>query len=228
MSIGSISYYETMMMRRQRPQSLSPSPSASTPSISYYEFMMLRRNRLLGPQPIPPPIPTTTLASTIRDVFQAWRQILVDSGYFQPSSNVIISLDEDEFPQSGTAYVLLCPLYFVPDDGSVNGGGRYVTIMDGQFSVIVRTRNRLNLAYQDSYIINNADQTGIFWLTDQVLDALHMTLPLNSNGDLLVAEPIRLNRYEKASRAGTQSEWTGIRVVFDCSLRYYFPTDTGN
>ncbi len=218
MSIGSISYYETIMMRRSGLQSPSPSSSPNTPSLSYYEAMMMTRRKRRAPVPIP--VPNTTLASTIRDVFQAWRDILVAAPCFSPATNVIISLDEDEFPQSGTAYVLICPLYFVPDDGAVNGGGRFVSILDGQFSVIVRTRNRLNLAYQDSYLITNSDSTGVFYLADCVVSALQLCFPENSNGDLLVAEPPRLNRYEKASRAGTQSEWTGLRLVFDVSIQY--------
>lgn len=187
-------------------------------SISTYQFLMMTRRRSESPVVFVP----MQLPSTIRDVFLAWQNILVESGYFGPASNVIISLDEDEFPQSGAAYALLCPLYFVPDNGSVNGGGRICTILDGQFSVIVRTRNRMNLAFQDSYLLQNDNPTGVFWLADQVVDALHMEFVTDDLGNSLVAEPPRLNSYAKASRAGTQSEWTGLRLVFDVSLQMQF------
>jgi hypothetical protein len=225
MPTASTSYYEFMLMNRHRAKSSKPTPppSHAIGSISNYEFMMMNRSKARSPHPIPP-FHNTQIPSSIRDVFLSWKKILVDSGLFGPSSNVIISLDEDEFPQSGTAYALLCPLSFVPDNGSVNGGGRYCTIIDGLFWVIVRTRNRMNLAYQDSYIISNADNTGIFWLADQVIDKLHLCFPEDVNGDLLVAEPPRLRNYAKASRAGTQSEWTGIKMLWDVSIQFRFPT----
>lgn len=229
MSIGSISNYEFLLMgnsRRRIPPVTPFIPTIIKGSISNYEFMMMNRRRRQAVTPFVV-LPTQT-PSTIRDVFAAWRQILVDTGCFVPESNVIISGDDDEFPQSGTAYCLLFPLDFVPDNGSVNGGGRFCTIVDGQFSVIVRTRNRKNLAYQDSYLVNDAGSTGVLWLADCVMNSLHMSTPVDSFGNELTAEPTRFNRYMKVSRAGTQSEWSGVRLIFDCSLQYRFPTNTGN
>lgn len=225
MSIGSVSYYEMLMIGGREPHPSIPSSPPITPgSVSTYEFAMMGRRRRR--QPFPPPIfVPTQIPSSIHDVFVAWKQILIDTGYFTPSTNVIVSLDENQYPPSGVSYCLICPLYFVPDTGSVNGGGRFCTILDGQFSTIVRTRNRMDLAYQDSYLLENEDPaTGVLTLADTVMNALHLCFPEDSLGNILVAEPPRLNSWAKAERAGTQSEWGGIKLIWDVSIQIYFPS----
>jgi hypothetical protein len=83
----------------------------------------------------------------------------------------------------------------------------------------------MNLAYQDSYLLENEDPaTGVLRLADTVMDKMHICFPEDSEGNILVAEPPRLNSWAKASRAGTQSEWGGIKLLWDVSIQIYFPS----
>lgn len=169
----------------------------------------------------------TTLPSSVLDVFVAFEQCLLNAGsppYFV-QSQVIISLDDDQFPQGPGPYVMICPEKFVNDQYMTEGAGRYCTIEDGYFSVYIWTRNREDIPWQDKWSLTRKNTAGILFLKQQIIDALHLCFPVDSNGNLLVAEPPRYNYSEKSKRSNKQSEWIGLRCVFDVSIQIALPSN---
>lgn len=100
------------------------------------------------------------------------------------------------------------------DDRQVIGGGRYTGGYEYKLNVQVYGKNATDRIYLDTNKLTDAT-LGLLAKTQAVYDCLHLFLPLDSNGNPLCQEPIRLLSQERPVKYGKSPETVKVNMIFE-------------
>lgn len=132
-----------------------------------------------------PPVPRT-----LQEVLNGFVNLIKSTNIFNPKQ-VTVSLDPQPYPFAESPYCYVSPGRFATDVGTTIGGGRNLTVMDGEVTVWTAMTNRTDLTTRASYMLLNFDPTlGLLKRIAALLDRLQVTFPVGDDGRPVTLVPI--------------------------------------
>lgn len=165
----------------------------------------------------------TQVASTLSSILLAIRQRLLDKGTWN-SDNLSLSLvKEPKIHFNGTQHCAIMPMVQDVIQDQVLGGGRYQSGVTGQIHVYIYSRLSLDMPQRDNDWLT--DQTlGLLGAMHGTIDALQLFHPLDSQGNALLEEPMRLLKQDMPIKYLTMGDWGYLCLVFE--IKYMLSLDT--
>lgn len=127
--------------------------------------------------------------------------------------------------------VLLRPRAGISLDETTTGGGRWDTRVRRILDVAVRVGLAVDEAARDyQWLFADADEDtgliGYFRAQEAIIDALHLFLPTDGDGNGLLAEPMRLvNDIDPLREEGSESVWGDGTLAFEMVYTLDLNTD---
>lgn len=128
--------------------------------------------------------------------------------------------------------LVLRPRGSVSLDPNTEGGGRHDTRLRRIIDVAVRIQRATDESARDDDFLfaepsdDDTDLIGYFAAQERVIDALHVFSPTAANGDVLVAEPMRMvNDNDPLREQGMEHIWGDGTLAFEVVYTLNLDTD---
>jgi hypothetical protein len=158
----------------------------------------------------------TTPISIISSFYQALLAELRSVSWFQPEQ-CFISLFPEVYPLAGSPLCIVTPGEFHLIDPQANGGGRYVSGVQGTVYVHVVGRNLMDTPDRMDYFMTSVSD-GILPIVKSVIDKLEYTFIYDAEGNPITQEPLWVVDQSPPVRYTRAGEWAGVRLGLNVAL----------
>jgi hypothetical protein len=134
------------------------------------------------------------------------------------AQNVKISLTAQPFPAAGAPQFLVIPGQQRDIASAIDGGGRYVNLVEGEFDIVVLDRSARDIVEIDTIRLIDVNN-GLYMTTLALIDAIDQKFPLDLSGNFLTIETVRHIFTGRPQLYGKSFEWCGMptswRVIYN-------------
>lgn len=165
------------------------------------------------------------LRSSFVTIVQAVQTQLVNAGIVSSDQIHLISRQQHDIPHFvGDQDILIRPGRFRSIEGQAAVAGRVATVFNRVLEIFPRTRVVLDESDRDAIFltdqgtadpVNSPAGLGIFALEEAIVNSLHIFLPVDSNGNALTWEPMRIITGEAPEKQRDDPLWGYSSLDFE-------------
>ena len=166
----------------------------------------------------------TIVNTQLSVIMRALMNTAINSGIgFSPAS-VYLSLELTPPLQATSGPSLsIQPNDFLASDLNTKGAGRYATMLVGSVDFVIYLRQALDQIYQQNDMLT-LSVVNLLDLAHNVLNTFQLSMVLDSNGNGILVEPMRLLNDKRPIRYRKSREWAMAICSFE--IKYFENLDT--
>lgn len=151
----------------------------------------------------------------LSEILLAIRERLIDKKVFSPDQVYLSMRMNPPVHVVANQYAIILPVIQNAIQAQATGHGRYATGMDARIDVYVRSRLALDQLHKDTQWLTNRTR-GALRKVHEVLDALHLYLPMIDKDRAMLEEPMRIVFVGEPKKRYDNPEWGDVLLEFEC------------